>query len=623
MNYKVSRNSISPFMITQDNVLIEVNEGLVNLTGYIKEELTGKSINDFIELFRINSCYNFEKTDNCEMSCYIFTKECEPREVTIICKNINERKKYIIKEKLFSRIDNRLPYVNKLIDDNNIGTALYSVPEGIVLKTNKVFSKYWGRCSLEGKSIKEIYYGYEGSKYEKLFLDIIETGKTYHSQESTNIYDKECSNYWDATLVPIVLNNKVKYIIHTAIDVSEKVFSRNIIFKQEQEFKSILENLEIHFAILSYPELKIIDINNKAMTLLNSIIGYQSNIIGKSIYDLFNNKISEIDNIKKYFVNNRNCFTMTGLIKVNEEEIYLKHIFQPKFNSSNEIYEILGISFDISDEEKTKNVMKHSLIIQDDIYANITHELRTPVNVMYSATQMIELYLKNDNLEDYRSKLNNYNDNIKQNCYRMIKLTNNLLDLSRIKNNVMVINLIDENIVDIIRNIVLSVSIYIKFKKINIEFETNVKEKIIACDSNFIDRILLNLISNAVKFSNPGSSIVVSVLAFESVVEITVKDNGIGMEKKQLDKIFERFYQVDTSLSRNAEGVGIGLFLVKSLVELHGGKISIESEVGHGSTFKIELPVKSAISSTRKSTSHFTNKTDIINVEFSDIYLND
>lgn len=415
----------------------------------------------------------------------------------------------------------------------------------------------------------------------------------------------------------------MKYIIHTAIDVTDKVFSRNILFKQKQELKDIIDNLELFFAILSYPELNFIDINNKATALLNSSIGYHSDIIGKSIYDLFCNNVSEIDNIKNYFINNRNCYTMTATVKINGEAIFLKHILQPMINSKNEIYEILVIAFDVSDEEKTKNILENSMKLQDDVYANITHELKTPVNVIYSATQMIELFLKNDNLEDFRSKFSNYNDNIKQNCYRLIKLTNNLLDLSRIKNNLMEINLVEENIVDIVSTIVLSVSNYIQFKKINIKFETDVKEKIIACDANFIDRILLNLISNAIKFSNPGSSIVVSVFDFESTVEITVKDNVIGIEKNQLDKIFDRFYQVDKSLSRSAEGVGIGLFLVKTLVELHGGKISIESEVGIGSTFKIELPVIIAPTSNRKSTDHFINKTDIIKVEFSDIYSND
>lgn len=102
----------------------------------------------------------------------------------------------------------------------------------------------------------------------------------------------------------------------------------------------------------------------------------------------------------------------------------------------------------------------------------------------------------------------------------------------------------------------------------------------------------LNLISNAIKFSNPGGSIFVNIFDKNDTVEIWVEDTGVGIEAKYLNDIFERFQQVDKSLSRNAEGSGIGLSLVKSIVEMHGGNISVESEVGKGSIFKIKLPVR-------------------------------
>lgn len=104
-------------------------------------------------------------------------------------------------------------------------------------------------------------------------------------------------------------------------------------------------------------------------------------------------------------------------------------------------------------------------------------------------------------------------------------------------------------------------------------------------------------------------------------VEISVKDAGIGIDKKYLNNIFGRFQQVDKSLTRNAEGCGIGLSLVKSIVEMHGGKITVDSEVGVGSVFKIELPVKTTENvKVIKQNKIMNNKIDMINVEFSDIY---
>nr|WP_241393776.1 HAMP domain-containing sensor histidine kinase [Clostridium saccharobutylicum] len=183
------------------------------------------------------------------------------------------------------------------------------------------------------------------------------------------------------------------------------------------------------------------------------------------------------------------------------------------------------------------------------------------------------------------------------------------------------VNLSNENIVDVTEEIVQSISQYINAKHINIIFDTNTEEKIIACDPEKIERVILNLISNAIKFTNTDGSIFVNVIDKGDTVEIYVKDTGIGIEEKHLKNIFERFEQVDKSISRNAEGSGIGLSLVKSIVNMHGGKISVESEVGKGSIFKIELPVKIVEEiEVCEQTKACNNKIEMINVEFSDIY---
>ena len=136
----------------------------------------------------------------------------------------------------------------------------------------------------------------------------------------------------------------------------------------------------------------------------------------------------------------------------------------------------------------------------------------------------------------------------------------------------------------------MSISSFTESKGIDIIFDTDTEEKIIAYDPEKIERIVLNLLSNAIKFSDKGDEILVNVKDKNKFVEISVKDNGIGIEKNQLDMIFDRFKQVNKSLSRNAEGTGIGLSLVKSIVELQGGSISVESEFGKGSKFTVLIP---------------------------------
>ena len=132
---------------------------------------------------------------------------------------------------------------------------------------------------------------------------------------------------------------------------------------------------------------------------------------------------------------------------------------------------------------------------------------------------------------------------------------------------------------------------------------------------------MLNLISNAIKFSTFGDEIFVYLQDKVDSVEISVKDTGIGIESDYLDVIFERFKQVDKSLSRNAEGSGIGLCLVKSIVELHGGRVSLKSEIGKGSTFTILLPNKTvALPYDPEESKSIKSELQTINIEFSDIY---
>jgi signal transduction histidine kinase len=282
-----------------------------------------------------------------------------------------------------------------------------------------------------------------------------------------------------------------------------------------------------------------------------------------------------------------------------------------------EKYELLESEKSI--KEKVE-YMKKNIKMKEDIFANVSHEFKTPLNLIVSSNQLIEIYIKNDLLTANKEKALKSINIIKQNCYRFTKLINNILDMSKIDSGFLKLNLSNENIVSIIEDIVDSVSEYIKLKGLSITFDTNTEEKIIACDSEKIERVILNLISNSIKFTDSGGSIFINIIDKGHIVEIEVKDTGIGIDAEHLDRIFKRFHQIDTSLSRNIEGTGIGLSLVKSLVELHGGNISVVSEVGKGSVFKIELPVNTLEDTETVSIKDFTNnKIEMINIEFSDI----
>ncbi|EKQ57629.1 MULTISPECIES: PAS domain-containing sensor histidine kinase [unclassified Clostridium] len=291
------------------------------------------------------------------------------------------------------------------------------------------------------------------------------------------------------------------------------------------------------------------------------------------------------------------------------------------YNEEGKPVKYLGTHMDINNRKKVEKNLKETLEVQDQVFANISHELRTPLNVIFSTNQLLEMYLKNDTFLDNKDKIIKGLSTIKQNCYRFTKIINNIVDLSKIESGFFKLNMSNENIVLIIEDIVESVASYIEQSSLSIIFDTNVEEKIIACDAYKIERVMLNLISNAIKFTNPGGKIFVNLTDKGNHVEISVKDTGIGMEKKYLKSIFKRYHQIDKTLSRNAEGSGIGLNLVKSIVKLHGGKISADSKVDEGTSFNISLPARLM----KKTNSNgfvkpTNNKIEMMNIEFSDIY---
>jgi two-component system CheB/CheR fusion protein len=223
--------------------------------------------------------------------------------------------------------------------------------------------------------------------------------------------------------------------------------------------------------------------------------------------------------------------------------------------------------------------------------ANLSHELRTPLNVILTALQLVGTLKNETDQNDYEKK---YYKMMKQNCYRLLRLINNLIDITKIDSSFFELNLKDCNIVKLVEDITLSVAGYIESKGIQLQFDTDTEEKIISCDPDQIERIILNLLSNAIKFTPHGGHIWVNVADFEDRIIISVKDSGICIPFDKQKIIFDRFQQVDKSLNRQHEGSGIGLSLVKSLIEKHNGNISVKSGIGIGSEFTIEIPCRTS-----------------------------
>lgn len=229
--------------------------------------------------------------------------------------------------------------------------------------------------------------------------------------------------------------------------------------------------------------------------------------------------------------------------------------------------------------------------VKSELFANISHEFKTPLNVIISAIQLLELYQQNGTIADPELKLNKYLNTMKQNSFRLLKLSNNLIELSKINSEYMHIDLHNYDLVTVVREIVRTVDIYAEAKKINLIFSSEADSIVMAFDIGKLERIVFNLLSNALKFTKENGSVEVKISQEDKYAFISVKDDGTGIAEDKQKIIFERFRQADRSFTRRKEGSGIGLSLVKAFVKMLKGEINLVSEYGKGSEFIVKLPI--------------------------------
>jgi signal transduction histidine kinase/streptogramin lyase len=229
--------------------------------------------------------------------------------------------------------------------------------------------------------------------------------------------------------------------------------------------------------------------------------------------------------------------------------------------------------------------------IKNNYFVNLSHELRTPLNVVLSTVQLVKK-LNDDNSSIEAGKLDYYMGIVKRNSNRLLTVINNLIDTSKIDSGQYKINVNKVDIIYLVEETALSMKSYIGDNGLELIIDTDVEEKAVECDSIEIERCVVNLISNAVKFTPKGGTIWVTIYDKDDHIQISVKDNGIGIAKENQEKIFDRFGQIDNSVISTKAGSGIGLTLVKSLVEMHGGTIIVRSELNKGSEFIITLPTE-------------------------------
>ncbi|MCX7772448.1 MAG: PAS domain-containing sensor histidine kinase [Clostridia bacterium] len=269
----------------------------------------------------------------------------------------------------------------------------------------------------------------------------------------------------------------------------------------------------------------------------------------------------------------------------------LKYVFEMTEDITENVLKVKQNEEQAQVIKEQKRVLEENLRMKDELISILSHEFKTPLAVINSAIQAMETLCR----DEITPSIQKYVKHIKQNVLRQLRLVNNFLDISRHNAGRLTLQPQNVDIVYLTRAIVDSIVLYAQQKQIRIDFHSSRSRKIIAIDDEKYGRILLNLLSNAIKYSPNGGQIDVR-LAFRTrdkhqIMTVRIIDNGVGIPKDKLNIIFDRFQRIENSLTSQAEGTGFGLTLVKLLVEMMHGRISVKSKEDVGTCFTLELPV--------------------------------
>lgn len=371
-----------------------------------------------------------------------------------------------------------------------------------------------------------------------------------------------------------------------------------------------------------------LDCNGKIDYVNNTVL----NVLGYAKEELIGANYKEVlwledDIYSNIFLkkDNKDTFIQQKFKCKDGSEVVMESVITNIFNDKGKVISKVIVSRDIAirDElealKKKYNDMKEYDNIRTEFFANLSHEVRTPVNILDNCLQLLNKSKKNG-VDSFIACYNKYEKTIKQNCHRILRLINNLLDISKIDSGFMSMNFKNSNIVNIVEDITLSIIPYVESKKINIVFDTEIEELYIKCDSENIERVMLNLLSNSIKFTEIGGNILVDLSLEDQWVKIRVKDDGSGIPKEFRAFIFDRFIQINKGFNRTKEGSGIGLALVKSIIEMHEGQVYVADNDDQGAEIVVRIPNIKLEDDESNAMAQHQQISEKISIEFSDIY---
>jgi len=522
----------------------------------------------------------------------IITKiQSDPRRFTGFIRDLTEQK----------RAEETLKVHTHVLERMAEGVSM-ATEEGIIIYSNPAEDEMFGyeRGELLGKHVS-VLNSYPPEENERIVRDVIERlqAKGSWSGEFVNKTKQGTVFTTFARITALELaGEKLWVCVHD--DITERKRQENALRESEERFRTMADSAPV-LIWMSGPDKEGVYFNRRWLEFTGRPLEDE---LGEGWHtSIHPDDIPNLEARSAAFKEKRPFNTQFRMRRFDGEYRYMLDTGVPRFTGDGTFQGYIGSCSDITElkrfEEERTLLLTHERELRgqaelasrmkDEFLATLSHELRTPLNAILGWSQVVRRR-KNDP-EQLRKGL----DVVERNARSQAQIIEDLLDMNRIVSGKVRLDIQGVDLAQVITDAAETARPAADAKGVELEILLSTPTEPIKGDPQRLQQVLWNLLSNAVKFTPSGGKVQVQVERLESDLVLSVSDTGIGLEKEFLPFVFDRFRQADASITRKHGGLGLGLSIVRSLVELHGGTVSVKSEgLGKGSTFIVSLPARAA-----------------------------
>lgn len=603
---------------TLDSLITSWNKGAERIFGYTADEVIGKSILILIPpqnhneepaiLEKIRAGKRIEHFETVRVR-----KDGRLIDVSLTISPIKGPKGEIIGVSKIAREITEIKRTQKQVTENEerYRTLFNSIDEGfcviqmiydenqkpvdyVFLELNPVFIEQTGLTeAVPGKTMRELVPNHDDSWFE-IYGKVAKTGEPIRFENYAEVLDRWFDLY--AFRIGGAENSKVAVIFTNITDRKKAEQERERLVRQIENERAKLNYLftkaPAFVATLSGPE-HIFELTNPAYSQL---IGHRE-VVGKTVREAlpevkeqgFLQLLDTVYQTGEPYVGKEIPVLLQREVGGELEQRFIDFVYQPIFEGNRTVSGILVHGIDITEQVRSRKEAEEANRAKDEFLATLSHELRTPINAILGWTKMIT-----DDRLDEKGKRRAI-DTIYRNALVQTQLIEDILDVSRIISGKLKLEVRPIELTSVLEAAIEAVLPAAQAKEIRLQKQIGQRSNLVSGDPHRLQQVIWNILSNAVKFTPNGGSVEIRLGQTDSDIELSVTDNGIGIPSKMLPFIFDRFSQAESATNRRYGGLGLGLAIVRHLVEIHGGSIEAYSKgEDQGSTFTVKLPILSS-----------------------------